>query len=113
MSAPDFNVFDFTISGERQWCWIFMAILLGALWLAANLVDSRPERALRARSGCFSFSLSMFQPIWRSMRQRLSGCLCRSADCPGLNGGSKSRPSIERIGESAPSQAISHSASSE
>ena len=72
------------------------------------------------------------------MRQRLSGCLCSSADWPGLNGGSnqnqrsvgksasmitsairklssntrptKSRPSIERVSESAPSQAISQSA---
>ncbi len=51
MSAPEFIVFGFTISGERQWYWVFMTILVAALWLAANLVDSPAGRALRALRG--------------------------------------------------------------
>jgi branched-chain amino acid transport system permease protein len=51
MSSSDFTLFGFTVSGERQWCWLFMAILVAALWLAANLVDSPAGRALRALRG--------------------------------------------------------------
>ncbi len=51
MSAPDFAILGFTISGERQWYWLFMAILVAALWLAGNLVDSPAGRALRALHG--------------------------------------------------------------
>ena len=51
MTAPDFTILGFTISGERSWCWLFMAILVLTLWLAANLVDSPAGRALRALKG--------------------------------------------------------------
>jgi branched-chain amino acid transport system permease protein len=51
MSTPDFALLGFTISGERQWYWVFVTILIATLWLAANLVDSPAGRALCALRG--------------------------------------------------------------
>ncbi len=51
MPVPDFTLLGFALSGEKQWYWLFMAILVAAILLAGNLVDSPAGRALRALHG--------------------------------------------------------------
>jgi branched-chain amino acid transport system permease protein len=41
----------FPVQGERAWYWIVAVALLGAVWLAQNLIDSPRGRALRALHG--------------------------------------------------------------
>jgi branched-chain amino acid transport system permease protein len=41
----------FLVQGEKAWYWIVGAALLGAVWLAQNLIDSPRGRALRALHG--------------------------------------------------------------
>ena len=122
------------------------AYTLQAEWLLA--CDGSRSKAMSSPSIAFTngstFSgriaawRSTSQPSWKSRRQTSSGCLCISAERPGLNGGSnqnqrsdgiscfirtsamrklssktrpsKSSPSLSRTVERAPSQAISHSA---
>jgi branched-chain amino acid transport system permease protein len=51
MPVPPLAVGPWTISGERAWYWLVAAVLLAAVWLARNLVDSPHGRALRALHG--------------------------------------------------------------
>ncbi len=51
MSVPGFTVLGLSIDGERSWYWIFSALLLVSITLAANLVDSPAGRALRMLHG--------------------------------------------------------------
>jgi len=39
------------VQGEKAWYWIVGAALVGAVWLAQNLIDSPRGRALRALHG--------------------------------------------------------------
>jgi branched-chain amino acid transport system permease protein len=51
MPVPGFAVFAFNVHGERVWYWVIGAVLLLAVWLALNLIDSPVGRALRALHG--------------------------------------------------------------
>jgi branched-chain amino acid transport system permease protein len=51
MAVPGLNVFGYSLSGERSWYWLVGAALVGAVWLARNLIDSPRGRALRALHG--------------------------------------------------------------
>ncbi|WP_245334704.1 branched-chain amino acid ABC transporter permease [Bradyrhizobium mercantei] len=51
MSVGDFVMFGWQPSGERQWYWIFAALLVVTIVLAQNLVDSPAGRALQALHG--------------------------------------------------------------
>ena len=51
MPVPDFSLFGLRVAGERTWYWVFAALLLAAILLAGNLVDSPAGRALRALHG--------------------------------------------------------------
>ncbi len=51
MSVPPLAVFGATLSGERVWYWLVGALLLLAVWLALNLIESPMGRALRALHG--------------------------------------------------------------
>ena len=51
MQVPPFAVAGFAVAGERTWYWVIGALLLVAVWLAQNLVDSPHGRALRALHG--------------------------------------------------------------
>jgi len=44
-------VFGLTLQGERAWYWIVGVLLVAAVWIALNLVDSPTGRALRALHG--------------------------------------------------------------
>jgi branched-chain amino acid transport system permease protein len=48
MPVPPLAMFGVAIAGERAWYWIAGACLLGATWLALNLIESPVGRALRA-----------------------------------------------------------------
>jgi branched-chain amino acid transport system permease protein len=48
MTVPPLASF---ISGEKTWYWLVGAALVGAVWLARNLIDSPRGRALRALHG--------------------------------------------------------------
>ncbi len=48
MAVPPLALFGTAVQGERAWYWLTGALLLAAVWLALNLVDSPPGRALRA-----------------------------------------------------------------
>ncbi|HEU4350408.1 MAG TPA: branched-chain amino acid ABC transporter permease [Burkholderiales bacterium] len=48
MAVPPLASF---ISGEKIWYWLVGAVLVGAVWLARNLIDSPRGRALRALHG--------------------------------------------------------------
>ena len=48
MQVPPFVVAGFALAGERTWYWVVGALLVVAVWLAQNLVDSPHGRALRA-----------------------------------------------------------------
>lgn len=51
MSVPPLKFFSLAIQGEKLWYWLIAAVLLAAVWLAQNLVDSPHGRALRALHG--------------------------------------------------------------
>ena len=51
MSVPPFSVLGMTLASERYWYWVTGAVLLGAIVLANNIVDSPVGRALRALHG--------------------------------------------------------------
>jgi branched-chain amino acid transport system permease protein len=51
MSVPPIRISGFAVQGEKVWYWIVAAVLLIAVWLALNLVDSPHGRALRALHG--------------------------------------------------------------
>jgi branched-chain amino acid transport system permease protein len=51
MPVPPFRVLSATLSGEGAWYCAVGALLLAAVWLAQNLIESPTGRALRALSG--------------------------------------------------------------
>jgi len=51
MSVPPLTVFGVVLSGEKTWYWLVGALLLLAVWLAINLIESPMGRALRALHG--------------------------------------------------------------
>ena len=51
MPVADFSVLGLRIAGERRWYWLFAALLVVAILLAQNLIDSPAGRALRALHG--------------------------------------------------------------
>lgn len=51
MAVPGLVLFGWEPQGERAWYWIFATLLLLAIWLAQNLIDSPLGRALRAVHG--------------------------------------------------------------
>ena len=51
MQVPPLAVAGFALAGERTWYWVIGVLLLVAVWLAQNLVDSPHGRALRALHG--------------------------------------------------------------
>ena len=51
MQVPPLAVAGITLAGERTWYWVVGAMLLVAVWLAQNLVESPHGRALRALHG--------------------------------------------------------------
>jgi branched-chain amino acid transport system permease protein len=51
MSVPPLAVAGLALAGERAWYWAVGALLLVAVWLAQNLIDSPHGRALRALHG--------------------------------------------------------------
>jgi branched-chain amino acid transport system permease protein len=51
MSVPPLGALGWTIGGERPWYWLVAALLVLAVWLSLNLVDSPLGRALRAIHG--------------------------------------------------------------
>lgn len=51
MSVAPLKLFGRQIYGERQWYWLFAALLLFSVWSCLNLIDSPFGRALRALHG--------------------------------------------------------------
>ena len=51
MSVPAFTLFGLALAGERLWYWIVGGVLLAAVWIALNLIESPAGRALRALHG--------------------------------------------------------------
>jgi len=51
MSVPPLAAFGVALAGETAWYWTVGALLVGAVWLARNLIDSPRGRALRALHG--------------------------------------------------------------
>jgi branched-chain amino acid transport system permease protein len=51
MSISDFSLFGLRVSGEKQWYWVFAGLLVLAVILAQNLIDSPAGRALQALHG--------------------------------------------------------------
>jgi branched-chain amino acid transport system permease protein len=51
ISAGPFSIAGFTLKSEQSWYWVVGGVLLAAIWLANNLVDSPVGRALRAVNG--------------------------------------------------------------
>ncbi|MEK7361810.1 MAG: branched-chain amino acid ABC transporter permease [Pseudomonadota bacterium] len=48
ISVVPFSIGGFVLQGERAWYWVVAALLLVAVWLALNLIESPTGRALRA-----------------------------------------------------------------
>ncbi|TMH61681.1 MAG: branched-chain amino acid ABC transporter ATP-binding protein/permease [Betaproteobacteria bacterium] len=48
---PALSVAGFELRNERYFCYLIWVIALSALWMAHNLLDSRPGRAIRALRG--------------------------------------------------------------
>ena len=48
MQVPPLALAGFALSGEKTWYWVVGSLLVVAVWLAQNLVDSPHGRALRA-----------------------------------------------------------------
>ncbi len=51
MPVPPLALFGWVVQGERIWYWLAGAMLLLAVWLALNLIESPSGRALRALHG--------------------------------------------------------------
>jgi len=51
MAVPPLRILQWEIVGEKIWYWIVGAALVGAVWLAQNLIESPRGRALRALHG--------------------------------------------------------------
>lgn len=51
IQVETFRIFGISVFGDRMWYWIVGALLLLAVWLASNLIDSPVGRALRALHG--------------------------------------------------------------
>lgn len=51
MVVPDFEVFGLRLYGEQTWYWVFAVLLVFAVWVALNIIDSPVGRALRAVHG--------------------------------------------------------------
>jgi branched-chain amino acid transport system permease protein len=51
MPVPPFKLFGATLSGEGAWYCVVGSLLVAAVWLSLNLIDSPTGRALRALSG--------------------------------------------------------------
>jgi branched-chain amino acid transport system permease protein len=51
MPVPPFRVLGATLSGEGAWYAVVGALLVAAVWLSLNLIESPTGRALRALSG--------------------------------------------------------------
>ncbi len=51
MAVAGFSIFGWQPDGERVWYWIVGGLLLLAVWLALNLIESPVGRALRAVHG--------------------------------------------------------------
>ncbi|WP_440995779.1 branched-chain amino acid ABC transporter permease [Arhodomonas sp. SL1] len=51
MIVPTIEVFGWELFGETKWYWVMSVILVIAVWLALNLIDSPVGRALRAVHG--------------------------------------------------------------
>jgi branched-chain amino acid transport system permease protein len=51
MAVPPLTLAGFALQGERTWYWIAGGCLVGAVWLATNLIASPTGRALRALHG--------------------------------------------------------------
>lgn len=51
MAVPPLALAGMTLAGERVWYWLVGGVLVLAVWLALNLIDSPHGRALRALHG--------------------------------------------------------------
>ncbi len=51
MYVPPFTLFGWELYGEAVWYWVIGGLLLLAVWLALNIIDSPVGRALRALHG--------------------------------------------------------------
>lgn len=51
MSLGNFKMLGFTIKGDQMWYWVVGFLLVLAVWLSLNLIDSPVGRALRAVHG--------------------------------------------------------------
>jgi len=51
MVVPPFSLFGWELYGERTWYWVVGALLVFAVWLALNIIDSPVGRAMRAVHG--------------------------------------------------------------
>jgi branched-chain amino acid transport system permease protein len=51
LTVGDFTLFGWTLKGEQAWYWVTGGVLLLAVWLALNLIDSPVGRALQAVHG--------------------------------------------------------------
>jgi branched-chain amino acid transport system permease protein len=51
MNVPSFRLGDWRVRGAEAWYWVTGVALVGAVWLALNLVESPTGRALRALHG--------------------------------------------------------------
>src|SRR6185436_1762978 len=45
MAVPAFSLFGYTLKGEGAWYWVVGGALIGAVWLAQNLIESPRGRA--------------------------------------------------------------------
>jgi branched-chain amino acid transport system permease protein len=51
MSVGNFKMLGFTVKGDQMWYWVTGALLILAVWLSLNLIESPVGRALRAVHG--------------------------------------------------------------
>ncbi len=51
MSVPPLTLAGIVLQGERVWYWVVGSLVIAAVWLAQNLIESPTGRALRALSG--------------------------------------------------------------
>jgi branched-chain amino acid transport system permease protein len=51
MGVDPFSVLGLTMMGDRMWYWVAAGLLVLAVWLSLNLIDSPVGRALRALHG--------------------------------------------------------------
>jgi branched-chain amino acid transport system permease protein len=51
LTVVPLTAFGVALQGERVWYWVVGALLVAAVWLALNLIDSPTGRALRALHG--------------------------------------------------------------